>query len=267
MSILEFQLHNNAIEQVDLKTTMLQDSGLVGLKGRKLMVAGGVLVDFSQSSSCYIINLSPISAREVAPLPAKSRRLRLVYDEDRTVYAVGGVRELPQGQSALFKFDYSKSFSRYSLDTNLWQSLPDLKHGVENPAAWIQSDRLYVAGGACVSGTMSIVLDTIQFCSLTTFVWQIATFVLPQPLHSLQAVLCPRGVIFFGGIDENDNDNRGTHLLTHQGYQDLARIPVGLSCAFPSYCLKLGAEVLAVNADMVLCELDLVTWLWSVRPN
>mmetsp|Transcript_8750 Transcript_8750/g.17079 ORF Transcript_8750/g.17079 Transcript_8750/m.17079 type:complete len:286 (+) Transcript_8750:117-974(+) len=270
MTLLEFELHTEHVQKLHLDISLPPDAGFVGLKGRRVMIAGGVLPDFSTTKTAYIISASPIAVREIASLPNESRKLRLVYDNDRRVFALGGVREKKEAISgSAFNFEYSKNFSVYSLDTNTWQSLPDLKQGTENPTAWISSDRIYVAGGAYSSGTLSTNLDTVQFCSLVSFSWQIANYSLPHPLHSLQAAVCSRGTFFFGGIDENDKDSRGTFLYTPQGYQELARLPLGCSCAFPTYTLMHSGEVLTINYDNTLCGLDLTSWAWSVQqgPN
>lgn len=264
--LFEFELHTDIVEEVDLGIPMLQESAVIGLKGRRLFIAGGVKPNFKSAKTAYMISIVPFSIHEVASLPYESRKLRLVYDGAHCVYAVGGVRDREKQEHSMFGFDYTKNFSMYNLDSDTWQSLPDLLQGTENPAAWLSSDRIYVAGGAYSSGAISTTLDNVQYCSLVSYGWQKAAFVLPVPLHSLQAAVCPRGIIFFGGIDENEKDSSSTYMMTPLGPQHLSVLPAGYSCSFPTYCVKQSCEVLAVNADYALCGLDLTTWQWSVRP-
>lgn len=259
--LLEYSLESRKIEGRMLAVSMLSEAGVTGV-GSNLMFAGGIQLSNEEVALCYLINTDTCQAVQFPDLPLPRRRLRLCYDGQDSVFAVGGVRESVSKHNKGIQIDYSKCFTKFSFSSNAWVDFPDLLIPVESPGVCYYLDQVYVFGGFNSSGCV----DAVQHFSFLSEQWSVAEVSLPEPLQSLLAVQVEGEVLVFGGLDEEDEPNYRSYTYAKNKFKKSASLPSEVSPVFLGYGIAKDRSVWAFNEEFSVLSWTEGQWQCSLMP-
>jgi N-acetylneuraminic acid mutarotase len=259
--LLEYSLESRQIEVRNLALPMLSEAGVTCV-GPNLMFAGGIQLSYEEVALCYLVKTVEAQAVQLPDLPLPRRRLRLCYDGQDSVFAVGGVRESVSKHNKGIQIDYTMCFTKFSFSSNSWVDLPNLSIPVESPGVCYYLDQVYVFGGFNGNGCV----DAVQHFSSLSEQWNIAEVSLPEPLHSLLAVEVEGEVLVFGGLDEEDEPNYRSFTYAKNKFRKSASLPSEVSPIFPSYGLSKDRSVWVFNEEFRLLSWREGQWQCSLKP-
>ncbi|OMJ73493.1 hypothetical protein SteCoe_27791 [Stentor coeruleus] len=282
--LIEYNTSNQALKKTELGISLYEESGFAWLLSEKFFLAGGIDSGSHQEvKSVFIIDPVLKEIFEACQMPFAKRNLRLVQLNDY-IYAIGGVKELKtrKNNTFIYKQDYSNSFSRYSLNNNTWETLPDMVIQVENPGCYIWQGNIWVTGGYFIHNYHEIT-NQVQVFNLCDMVWETAQFSLNDKLFGHVCVVVNEEVLVFGGIKENDELNEDCWKIGYIKDQNMknicekqilekefvvnkliSKMPSGYDTFFPMISWTGKNEIFCFNEDNILFVFSLQMNTWTV---
>lgn len=282
--LIEYNTSNQALKKIELGICLYEEPGLVWLLSEKLMFAGGIdPASHQEVKSVFIIDPVLKEIFEACPMPFAKRNLRLVQLNDY-IYAIGGVKELKirKNNTFIYKQDYSNSFSRYSLNSNTWEILPDMVVQVENPGCCVWQGNIWVTGGYFIHNYQEItnLVQVFKPCDMT---WETPQFSLNDKIFGHVCIVVGEEVLVFGGIKEDDEPNEDCWKIgcikdenMKNTYESLSiekrfsvnklmcKVPSGYDTFFPMISWTGKNEVFCFNEDNILFVFNLQMNTWTV---
>ncbi|OMJ92911.1 hypothetical protein SteCoe_4250 [Stentor coeruleus] len=281
--LIEYNTSNQDIKKIELGISLYEESGLAWLLSEKLIFAGGINpTNHQEVKSVFIIDPVFKEIIEACPMPFPKRNLRLLQLNDY-IYAIGGVKELKirKNNTFIYKQDYSNSFSRYSLNNNTWEILPDMILQVEGPGCFIWQGNIWVTGGCFISSYHEIT-NQVQIFKINDMMWETAQFSLNDKLFGHICTVIDDEILVFGGIKENDELNENCWKIGYikDEYMKntcenksiekkivvnklISKVPSGYSTFFPMISWTSKNEVFCFNEDNILYIFNFQMNTWT----
>lgn len=263
--LIEYNTSSQVIKKIDLGLHFYNESGFSLIDSKKLMFAGGIdLASHQEIKKVVIVDLVQETFFQAQDLLFPKRKLRLQQGSEY-VYAIGGVKELKTRvyNTFTYKQDYSNSFSRYSINSNTWEILPDMPIKVEVPGCYFFQDQIWVTGG-CYIHNIPEITSNIQIFHIKNMLWHIAEFKLPEKIFGH---LCmPKGneVFVFGGIKNEDEYNEDCWRILDGKCEKVCKVPKDYDTFFPALPWGGNNEICCFNEDNDLFVLNLQLSIWTV---